>query len=121
MLPSEKWGGNRWRRRWYELAVVFAIAGLTVSLATRTFQHSFPQNHTVKSRSPQPMRQHLDRDAVRWFPPAPIFTNLQIPYSYMNVTPAEPPAIAVLFDESLSNRPPPFSSSLLFQLSYFPG
>ena len=112
MLPSEKWGNNRWRRRWYELVVVFAVAALSVSVATRTFQHSFPQSHTVKSSSPQPMRQHLDRDAVRWFPPAPVFTSLQIPCSYLNVAPVEPPAITVLFDQSLSNRPPPAVMSL---------
>lgn len=113
MQPSEMWGRNRWSRRWHALVVMLAICGLTVSLATRTFQHTFPQSHTVKSGSAQPMRQHLDRDAVRWFPAVPILTSLPVPQSYVNVTPAEPPAIMAIFDESLSNRPPP-SSLFLF-------
>lgn len=89
------------------LVVVLAICGLTVSLATRTFRLTVPHVVTVKSGEMQAMRQHLDRDAVRWLPPSPVLAALQAPTFYPLVAPAGPPLPATLLDENLYNRPPP--------------
>lgn len=93
--------------RWRVLMVVLAICGLTVSLATRTFRITTPHVPTVQSSASQAMRQHLDRDAVRWVPPVPLLTTLQVPTFYPHVAPAGPPLPAILIGESLYNRPPP--------------
>ena len=92
---------------WRVLVVGLAICALTVSLATRTFRLTIPQTLTVQSGAAQATRQHLDRDAVKWVPPVPVFTTLQAPAFYPRFAPAGPPLPTVLFDESLSNRPPP--------------
>jgi hypothetical protein len=93
--------------RWRVLVVVLAICGLTVSLSTRTFRLTFPHTPTVHSGSAQAIRQHLDRDAAKWTSPVPISTTLPVPVFYPRFAPAGPPMPSVLFDESLSNRPPP--------------
>jgi hypothetical protein len=95
------------RPRWRVLVIVLAICALTVSLATRTFRLTFPQRHTAQSVSAQATRQHLDRDAATWVPPVPILTTLRAAAFYPHVAPGGPPLPSVLFDESLSNRPPP--------------
>jgi hypothetical protein len=92
---------------WRVFIVVLAICGLSVSLATRTFHLNFPQGTTVNSHVEQPMRQHLDRDAMQWMAPIPVFTVFAVPTFYLPVAPAVPSLPSVLFDESLSNRPPP--------------
>jgi hypothetical protein len=92
---------------WRILVVSLAICALTVSLATRTFRLTFPHSSTVQSGAAQAMRQHLDRDAANWVPPVLVFTTLQAPQFYPRFAPAGPPLPTVLFDESLSNRPPP--------------
>jgi hypothetical protein len=89
------------------LVVSLAIAALTCSLATRTFRLTIPQGVTVQSAASQAMRQHMDRDAAKWVPPVRISVALQTPTFYPHVAPTGPPLPAVLFDESLSNRPPP--------------
>jgi hypothetical protein len=98
---------NHQRLRWHVFVIALAICGLTVSLATRTFRLTFPQTPTAQSKVAQATRQHLDRDASTWVPPVPILTALQAPVFYPRVAPAGPPIPSVLFDESLSNRPPP--------------
>jgi hypothetical protein len=107
----QPWGkcevGRHQYLRWPVLVVVLAICGLTVSLATRTFRLTIPHAVTVKSNATQAMRQHLDRDAVRWVPPFPVLTTLQAPTFYPHMAPAGPPLPGTLFDESLYNRPPP--------------
>ena len=92
---------------WRVFVIVLAICGLTVSLATRTFRLTFPQTPTAQSSSAQATRAHLDRDASTWVPPVPILTTLQVPAFYPRLAPAGPPLPTVLFDQSLSNRPPP--------------
>jgi hypothetical protein len=89
------------------LVIVLAICGLTVSLATRTFRLTIPHVVTAQSTDSRAIRQHMDRDAAQWVPPAPILSPLQVPVFYPRVAPAGPPIPGVLFDESLSNRPPP--------------
>lgn len=93
--------------RWRVLVIVLAICGLTVSLATRTFRLTFPQTHTAQSVSAQATRQHLNRDAATWVPPVPILTSQRAAAFYPRVAPGGPSLPSVLFDESLSNRPPP--------------
>jgi hypothetical protein len=66
---------------------------LTVSLATRTFHFKTHHGTSVQSVSSSAIRQHLDKDAVRW--PAPVETLAML----------DSPAL--LLDESLYNRPPP--------------
>jgi hypothetical protein len=108
MLKALTHDGSRgWRPRWHAFIIALAICGLTVSLATRTFRLNSCQTATVTSHSTQTMRQHLDRDAVQWVPPAPVFTILQVPAFYPHVVPAIPSLPLVPIDESLSNRPPP--------------
>ena len=111
MLLLENRHGKRVLRRWEAAVLLLAICGLTVSLATRTFRSEVPGSTIVKSISGQPIRQHMDRDATDWAPPvAAVSNDLQVPVFYPRVAPAGPPLPHVLFDESLSNRPPPFHS-----------
>jgi hypothetical protein len=93
-----------WWRWALFLVVVFA---LVTSLATRTFRLTFPHGVTVKSGAAQAMRQHLNRDAARFAPPARIVSALPAPSFYPYVAPAGLPLAVLLLDESLSNRPPP--------------
>jgi len=93
--------------RWRALVIVLAVCGLTVSLATRTFRLTIPHGVTARSADSQTMRQHMDRDAAHWAPPVPTLSALQAPVFYPRVAPAGPPLPSVLFDQSLSNRPPP--------------
>jgi hypothetical protein len=98
---------NHQHLRWRVLVIVLAVCGLTVSLATRTFRLAIPHGVTARSADSQTMRQHMDRDAAHWAPPVPTLSTLQAPVFYPRVAPAGPPVPGVLFDESLSNRPPP--------------
>jgi hypothetical protein len=98
---------NQRHPRWLVLVIVLAICGLTVSLATRTFRLTLPHGATVQSTDSHAMRQHMVRDAAQWGHPAPILSTQQIPVFYPRVAPAGPPIPSALFDESLSNRPPP--------------
>ena len=92
---------------WLVVPVMMLLLSLTVSLATRTFRLKIPHRVTVESNAPQAMRQHMDRDAVRWTPPAPVLIALDAPSFYPYIAPAGPPLPVLLFDKSLYNRPPP--------------
>ncbi len=107
MAPSEKRLTMRRPPRWHVLVIVLAICALTVSLATRTFRLTIPQGVTAQSADSHAMRQHMDRDAAQWAPLVPTLSTLQAPVFYPRVAPTGPPMPSVLFDESLSNRPPP--------------
>jgi hypothetical protein len=98
-------GGQASLWRWMLISLV--LLSLTVSLATRTFRLTIPHGVIVQSNTAQAMRQHMDRDAVKWVPPVRLFTVLQAPTFYPHVSPAGPPLGVLLLDESLSNRPPP--------------
>jgi hypothetical protein len=111
MLLMENRLGKRVLRRWEVAIVVLAICGLTVSVATRTFRAQFSHSTIVKASSTQPIRQHMDRDATKWVPPVSDATAvLEVPVFYPRFAPAGPPLQRRDFDESLSNRPPPFLS-----------
>jgi len=100
-LPTE--GCTVWR-----LAVIsVVIVALTGSLATRVFHGTFDQSRCVRSGTAQAMRQHLNRDAVRWTAPVIHYAVLDVPTFYPRVAPAGPPVRALLIEESLYNRPPP--------------
>lgn len=95
------------RRASPTVLVGVVMLSLVVSLATRTFRLTIPHSVTVHSGAAQAMRQHLDRDAVQWVPPAPVRTILQAPTFYPHVAPAGAPLGVLLLAESLYNRPPP--------------
>jgi len=100
-------GVQNQRSRWCWLVIVLAIVALSCSLATRTFRLSASQNISVHSAASQGMRQHLDRDAVRWIPPVRTLISLESPTFYPRVAPAGPPLPVLLLDSPLYNRPPP--------------
>ena len=110
MLLIENHLRKRVLRRRDVAVVVLAICGLTVSVATRTFRTRFSTGAIVKSTSGQPVRQHMDNDAAKWVPPVPTLTLLEVPVFYPRFAPAGPPLPRLYFEESLSNRPPPFHS-----------
>jgi len=89
------------------LVIVLALRGLTVSLATRTFRLTISKGVTVQSAGLHAVRQHMNGDAAQWVPPVPALSTLQPPVFYPRFAPAGPPIPGVLFDQSLSNRPPP--------------
>ncbi len=110
MLLMENHPGKRVLRRWEVAVVLLAICGLTVSVATRTFRTKFSTGAIVKSISGEPVRQHMDRDAEKWVPPVSTLTVLEVPVFYPRFAPAGPPLSSLYYEESLSNRPPPFHS-----------
>lgn len=105
--PQNCDGVNRLCQQTRALIILLAICGLTHSLATRTFRFRIPHGVSVTSGNTQAIRQHMDRDAVRWVAPVPLFTVLQVPTFYPYIAPAGPPLASVLFDKSRYNRPPP--------------
>ena len=110
MLLMQNYPGRRVLRRWEVAIVVLAICGLTVSLATRTFRTRSSTGTIVKSVTQQPVRQHMDSDAAKWIPPVSTLTVLEVPVYYPRFAPAGPPLPRLYYEESLSNRPPPFHS-----------
>lgn len=95
---------------WQALVVVLAIAAISVSLSTRLCQVVHARGVTLSAAASQGMRQHLDRDASQFVAPVPrLIVFLQPITFYPRFAPAGPPLPTVLFDESLSNRPPPSS------------
>lgn len=101
---------ERQRKGWLLLLIVVAVAGLSCSLATRTFRLSFSHGTVVRSAEAQAMRQHLDRDAARWVPPVQVSITLDAPTFYPRIAPAGPPLPGLVLDEPLYNRPPPLLS-----------
>jgi len=98
--------------RWTLVTVV--MLSLVITLATRTFPVTIHHSTTVQSSSLQGMRQHMDRDAVRWTVPAARLAIAQVPTFYPRVAPAGPPLPTFLIEQNLYNRPPP-PADLLFR------
>jgi|ERR1700722_1452612 len=94
---------------WWRWALVGVVMfSLVLTLATRTFHDTNSSlSTTVQSNSPQAMRQHMDRDAVRWAAPIATIAVAQAPTFYPRVAPAGPPLPTLLLEENLYNRPPP--------------
>jgi hypothetical protein len=93
-----------WWRRAFVGVVMFSLA---LTLATRTFHDRTSHSTMVRSSSPQVMRQHMDRDAVRWAAPVAKITVAQAPTFDPRVAPAGPPLPTLLLEENLYDRPPP--------------
>jgi len=93
--------------RWRLVLVSVVMFSLALTLATRTFHDATSLSTTVQSSSLQAMRQHMDRDAVRWTAPVATLAVAQAPTFYPRVAPAGPPLPTLLLEENLYNRPPP--------------
>jgi len=91
--------------RWAFVGVV--MFSLVITLATRTFHVAVPHSTTVQSNSPQAMRQHMDRDAVRWAVPVAKVTVAPVPTFSPRVALAGPPVPTFLVKENIHTRPPP--------------
>ncbi len=102
----------RRRLMWWQSFMLLVVVALGVSLATRVCHVVYPHSVHVQASASEGMRQHMDRDATPWVAPVPSFTFLETASFYPKFAPAGPPLPATLFDESLSNRPPPSSASL---------
>lgn len=98
---------------WRWTLVTFVMFSLLVTLATRTFPVTIHHSTTVQSSSLQGMRQHMDRDAVRWTVPAASLAVAQAPTFYPGMAPAGPPLPTLLVEQNLYNRPPPPADLLL--------
>ncbi len=92
---------------WHWAFVSVVMFSHVVTLATRTFRGTPSHSITVQSNSPQAMRQHMDRDAVRWAAPVAKMVVSQAPTFYPLVAPTGPPLPTFLIEENLYNRPPP--------------
>ncbi len=91
----------------YQLFVLLSICSLTGSLVTRTFHLKHSYCVTVRSNSPHAVRQHLDRDAIRWVAPVPNFAPLRTSTFHSSMTTRVSPLPSLILDENLYNRPPP--------------
>jgi len=78
-----------------------------LTLATRTFHVTLSYNTAVQSGDSQAVRQHMDRDAIRWAAPVAKVTVSQAPTFYSRVAPTGPPLPTLFLEKSLYNRPPP--------------
>jgi hypothetical protein len=87
--------------------VVVLLLALTVALVNRFPSATRYTTTTISAENSSPMWQHLDRDAIHWAKPELVLTALQPHAFYPLVSPAGQPAVALLLDESLYNRPPP--------------
>jgi hypothetical protein len=96
--------GRRAPLRWALTSVV--LFSLVVTLATR-FQVTVQDTPTVCSVASKAMRQHMNRDAVRWAAPILQLALQQAPTFCPRVAPAGPPIPTLLIEENLYNRPPP--------------
>jgi hypothetical protein len=93
---------------WWRWALVGVVMfSLVLTLATRTFHVTVPHSVTVQSTSSQAIRQHMDRDAVRWTVPVATLVVAEAPTFYPRVAPAGPPLPTLLLEENVYNRPPP--------------
>ena len=91
----------------YHLFIVLAVFSLTGSLVTRTFHLKPSYGTTAQSNVPHPVRQHLDRDAIRWAAPVPNFTPLHASTFHSCMATSGSPLPSPILDENLYNRPPP--------------
>jgi hypothetical protein len=97
-------------RHWGTAIVLLAVCALAISVATRygSAKSLSTGSLTVvqKHQSPTPGQRLLD-NAATWMPPfveAAIFQN---PGYYPQLDPSDAPAICVLLERNLYNRPPP--------------
>lgn len=98
-------------KRWWVSAVLIAVCSITVSVTTR---YSVPGKATdskvttVRNHvDTEPVRQRLLNNAASWMPPVVGSAILHEKKTLTRVIWIDPPAPGLLFEESLSNRPPP--------------
>jgi hypothetical protein len=92
------------------LLIVGAICSLTLSLATRFSMPPASRSQTVKSfdsRSAEPKRQNLDRDAARLVGPVQASEFFRPKVIGAHVVDVQPLFSTSILPSSLSNRPPP--------------
>jgi hypothetical protein len=92
------------------LLIIAAVCSLTLSLATRFSVPAAPRSHTAKSfdsRSAEPKRQNLDRDATRLVGPIRVSEPFKPALVGPHVVEVPPPSSSHIFSSSLFNRPPP--------------
>lgn len=82
------------------IVIVLANVGLSHSMATRTFRLKVSDSISIQSASSQGMRQHLDRDAVKWVPPVRTLVTLDAPTFYPRIAPAGPPLPSPFLEEA---------------------
>lgn len=102
-------------RGWRGTLAVVAVCSLIFSLATRFSVPIHSQTSAVKSvnsRSSEPKRQHLDRDAIRFARPIAICTAFKPSVLYPRVVAAEPSTSSSISRLSFYTRPPPVSSAV---------
>jgi hypothetical protein len=92
---------------WRRVIVIVVLCCLVFSLATRTFSDTTLHSATVQSSSQQAMRQHMDRDAVRWAAPVANIAVSHVPTFYPSAAPDGPSLPTLLIAENVYNRPPP--------------
>ena len=112
ILENSRFDGRNWSR----MVILLAVCALTASLATRFYVPPDPAAHTFKSvegHSPQPKRQHLDRDASGWVAPGTDFAFMALTAVYAVPTLAETDLPEQPFSDSLHNRPPPSTDLFL--------
>jgi hypothetical protein len=92
---------------WFGLIAAAVMVALTASLATRFFHVAESRGSTVHSDRSVSVRQHMDRDAMRWAAPTAQFAIYYSPIFYPWIGPTAPRVRMQLLEETLSNRPPP--------------
>ena len=83
------------------LALIFNVAGRYTQVV-----HSFGA-YSVVTGSAQVEQQHLNADALAWAPPPSEFVPFLSAVSTVALPESDPPYLALLLEDSLSNRPPP--------------
>jgi len=92
------------------LLIAAAVFSLTLSLATRFAMPTASGSHTAKSfasRSAEPKRQNLDRDASRLVGPVPVSAPFEPVPIDIHIVDVAPLCSSLILPSSLSNRPPP--------------
>jgi len=89
------------------LFILFLLLTLTIHLGSRYHHVSGSGGDKLHARVSSPKWQQLASDALQWRAPVLALTTLSPVSFYPHVSPAGPPAAALLLDESLYNRPPP--------------
>jgi hypothetical protein len=96
--------------------IAIVIASLAVSLITRYATSASSQVHlaqSVKHRTADSRRQHLDKDAISWVTPVASVSLDNVPVLFAQVIPPPPLCCHSFLGESLYYRPPPGSRSFV--------
>lgn len=104
--------GEKSRLSCRHVVVWIAILAISLNVATRTFNGFSFDHPSVQSNASQAMRQHLAADAVVLTNPVSDLGTMLLPVAAPHAPPDEVPIHALIFTESVYNRPPP-SISLL--------